>query len=103
MSLKTTEVSRCLEKKLLFLGFELPDVLVIFLLLAALNLTLGRSEHKITLVWVPTLALALSLRIAKRGKPDNFLIHWVRFHTKPRVLSAFHQPSVWAAPPRISK
>ena len=53
MSLKSTPVSRCLEKKLLFFGYELPDVLAIFMLLAVLNLTLGRTEYKFLLVWLP--------------------------------------------------
>jgi hypothetical protein len=102
MGLKSTTVSRCLDKKLLFFGFELPDVLVIFLLLALLNLTLGQTEYKLALVWLPTLSLATLLRIAKRGKPDNFLVHWIRFKLRPRVLSAFPEPSVWISPPLLS-
>jgi uncharacterized membrane protein len=102
MGLKSTAVSRCLDKKLLFFGYELPDVLVIFLLLALLNLTLGQTDHKLSLVWLPTLSLAVGLRIAKRGKPDNFLIHWIRFQLRPQVLSAFPEPSVWVKPPRLS-
>lgn len=102
MSLRSTAVSRCLDKKLLFFGFELPDVLVIFMLLALLNLTLGQTEHKLSLVWLPTIALAIGLRIAKRGKPDNFLVHWIRFRFRPRILSAFPEPSVWVSPPLLS-
>lgn len=99
MHLKSTPVSRCLEKKLLFFGYELPDVVVIFLLLAGLNLAFGRTDHKLVLVWLPAIALAVTLRIAKRGKPDNFLIHWVRFQLRPRVLSAFPEPTVRFNPP----
>jgi uncharacterized membrane protein len=102
MSLKSTAVSRCLEKKLLFFGYELPDVLVIFLFLAVLNLTFGRTEYKFVLVWLPALTLAVALRIAKRGRPDNFLIHWIRFRIRPRVLSAFPEPTVRIYPPRTS-
>ncbi len=102
MALKSTAVSRCLDKKLLFFGYELPDVLMIFLILAFLDLTLGQTEHKLSLVWLPTLSLAVALRIAKRGKPDNFLVHWARFRMRPRVLSAFSEPSLWVSPPRIS-
>ncbi|MGK5085730.1 hypothetical protein WDW37_20770 [Bdellovibrionota bacterium FG-1] len=94
VSLRSTAVSRCLEKKLLFFGFELPDVLIIFIFLSALNLAFGRTHYRVVLVWVPALALAGALRGAKRGKPDDFLIHWARFHIGPRALYAFYQPTV---------
>ena len=102
MSLKSTEVSRCLEKKLLLFGYELPDVLIIFMFLAVLDLLFGRTDYKIVLVWLPVVTLAITLRIAKRGKPDNFILHSIRFRVRPRVLSAFPEPSVRISPPRIS-
>lgn len=102
MGLKSTEVSRCLEKKLLLFGYELPDVLIIFMLLAVLDLLFGRTDNKFVLVWLPVVVLAIALRIAKRGKPDNFLLHSIRFYVRPRVLSAFPEPSVRIHPPRIS-
>lgn len=103
VQLRSTEVSRCLEKKILFMGYELPDVLAIFMFLAALNLAFGRTEYKFALVWLPTAALAVALRLAKRGKPDGFLIHWVRFQIRPRALFAFPEPSTRINPPHISK
>lgn len=103
MGLKSTPVSRCLDKKLLFFGYELPDVLIIFMLLAVLNLVFGQTEYKFSLVWLPVAALAIFLRIAKRGKPDNYLVHWIQFRVKPRVLNAFPEPSVRISPPTISK
>jgi hypothetical protein len=93
LGLHSTSVSRCLEKKILFLGFELPDVLAIFLCLSVLNLLFGQSDWKLALVWLPSTALALGLRLAKRGKPDGFLIHWVRFQLRPGVLFAFDEPT----------
>jgi hypothetical protein len=101
--LQSTTVSRCLEKKILFVGFELADVLTIFLLLALLNLAFGRTDYKLLLVWLPTVALAVALRLAKRGKPDHFLVHWVRFQLRPRVLFAFYEPTARIIPPRIEK
>lgn len=103
MGLKSTPVSRCLDKKLLFFGYELPDVLIIFMFLAVLNLAFGQSNYKITLVWLPAASLAIALRIAKRGKPDNYLLHLIRFKIKPRILSAFPEPSVRITPPSISR
>lgn len=101
MGLRTTSVSRCLEKKLLFFGYELPDVLAIFMLLAVLNLVFGQSDYKFVLVWFPTAFVAIALRIAKRGKPDNFLLHSARFQMRPKVLSAFPEPTVRLRPPSL--
>lgn len=101
--LQSTAVSRCLDKKILFVGFELADVLMVFLLLAMLNLAFGRTDYKLLLVWLPTVALAVALRLAKRGKPDNFLVHWARFQLRPRVLFAFYEPTARINPPRIEK
>ncbi len=60
-------------------------------------------EHKFVLVWIPPVILAAALRVAKRGKPDGFLLHWVRFRVRPRVLSAFPEPTARIHPPTISK
>jgi hypothetical protein len=103
MGLNSTAVSRCLEKKLLFFGYELPDVLVIFLFLAALNLAFGRGNHKLALIWFPAVLLAVAVRVVKRGKPDNFLIHWIRFRMRPKGLSAFPEPTVRPKPPTTAK
>ncbi len=46
MAIKTTHVSKCLDKKLLVMGYEVPDLLAIFLLLSVLNLTIGQFGVK---------------------------------------------------------
>ena len=89
MALKTSEVYRCLEKKTLIFGFEMVDLFAVFLLLALLNFLFAGVRYKFLLAWGPALALALFLRIGKVGKPENYLLHWVRFHLSPGILSAF--------------
>lgn len=89
MSLKTTAVSQCLDKKLKFLGYEIPDLLFILSFLSLLNFLFGSLPWKLFIVWVPTLVLALVLRIGKHGKPDNYLLHKIRFVVQPKVLRAF--------------
>jgi hypothetical protein len=101
MSLHTTPVSRCLDKKLVLFGFEIPDLLAIFFVLSVLNYLLGWTGHRFFFVWCPSIALALTLRLGKRGKPENYLIHWLKFKLMPRYRAAFHEPSRYAAPPRI--
>lgn len=103
MGLKSTGVSRCLEKKLLLFGFELPDLLVIFFFLSVLNLILGSAGHDCLLIWLPATSLALGVRLAKAGKPDNYLIHLIRFKTRSHVLQAFPEPSIKVPPPKFAK
>jgi hypothetical protein len=102
MNLRTEPVSKCLEKKLLFLGFEVPDILAIFFLLSILNFLFGRTGAKFFLVWLPVLVLAAILRIGKRGKPDNYLVHLVKFHTRPKYLSGFLSPET-PRPPKLRR
>ena len=89
MALKTSEVYRCLEKKTLVFGFELVDLFLVFSVLAALNFILGNIPYKFLWTWGPAMALGLFLRIGKRGKPDNYLLHLARYHFSPGILSAF--------------
>ncbi len=103
MEIKSTPVSKCLDKKMMVLGFEVPDLLIIFLTLSVLNLLFGTTTLKAFLVWLPTLALALLLRLGKRGKPENYLIHWLRFQIRPGHLPAFSESKEWEFPPRLKK
>lgn len=101
--MRANSVSKCLDKKLILFGFEVMDVLVIFMVLSVLNLIFGNSSMKLLFVWIPTVSLALVLRYGKRGKPDKFLIHWLRYQIKPGVLSAFPEPSVLVPPPQLHR
>lgn len=100
MALRSEPVSKSLEKRFLILGFEVPDILAIFLLLSILNFLFGQTEFKFALVWLPVLIVAATLRIGKRGKPDNYLIHLAKFHARPRYFSAFKEPEIPPPPQR---
>lgn len=95
MSLNTTLVSRCLEKKMRIMGFEIPDLLALFLFLSILHFIFGRSESQFFLVWLPFLCAAAAIRAAKVGKPENFFVHWIKHHFTPKRLSA------WVTPERL--
>jgi hypothetical protein len=103
MALRSQPTSQSLERKLLILGYEIPDVLAIFLLLSILNFTFGQTNLKIFLVWLPVVVVAIVLRVGKRGKPDNYLIHLCKFHLRPKYLSAFKDPSITNPPPKLRK
>jgi len=89
MALKTSEVYRCLEKKTLVFGFEILDLFLVFVVLAVLNLLFKNMPYKFLLTWGPSIALGVFLRFSKAGKPDNHLVHLIRFQFAPGVLSAF--------------
>lgn len=103
MALKVTSVSQCLEKKLQVMGFEIPDLLFIFFLLSILNFIFGAGAGKFFLVWLPTLAVALAIRLGKRGKPDNYILHLGRFWLRPKALWAFLESKAFKAPPFLKK
>ena len=83
------------------MGFEVPDVLAIFLLLSILNFSFGQTNHKLLFVWGPVVVAAITLRLGKRGKPDNYLVHLGKFHIQPKYLSAFQDPKITIAPPKL--
>lgn len=86
--LLASRVPRALEMKTKLFGFELPDLLLIFLNLSVTNLIFGASSLRYLLVWGTTLGLALFLFFAKRGRPDSYLQHLGEFLTVPSYRAA---------------
>jgi hypothetical protein len=86
--LLTSKVPRSLEKKTRLFGFELADLLLVFLYLALSNLIFGQTSLKPLLVWGGTIAIGCGLYFLKRGKPDGYLQHYGEFLYSPSVLSA---------------
>jgi hypothetical protein len=105
MELRSVNVSKCLDKRLVLFGFEVYDLLAIFLTLSVLNLIFGQASTvmKLLFVWLPTITIALVLHYGKKGKPEMFLVHWVRFQIKPGTLNAFHEPTLVVPPPKIGR
>ncbi len=91
MGLETSTVNKSLDKRLKLLGYEIPDLLVIFLVLSLSNFLF--SEISLLLVVAPAAILAGILRFGKVGKPDNYLVHWIRYQVRPRIYSAFPEPT----------
>ena len=103
MSLITTPVSKCLDKKTKIFGFEMADILLVFILLAVLNLFFGKTDQKLLLVWLPPAILALIFKYGKKGKPENFIVHWLRFQFAPGVYSAFKEAKSNPFPPKLKR
>jgi hypothetical protein len=83
-----SKVPRALETKTKLFGYELADLLIIFLYLAISNLIFGMTKLKIPIVWGGTLVISATLYFMKRNKPDNYLQHWGEFTRTPGILSA---------------
>ena len=103
MELKTTEVSRCLDKRMEMLGFEIPDLLIIFITISVLNFIFSTSDMRWLFVWTSSLLLTGIIKWSKKGKPDNYLVHWLRFQIKPGILKAFNEPTYNLPSPSLSK
>jgi hypothetical protein len=89
MEIKTSQVYKCLEKKTLIFGFEIFDVFLVCILLSVLNIVFSTSDWKLFYTWLPVAGVAIGLRTFKRGKPDNYLLHYLRFQFSPGIYSAF--------------
>lgn len=101
MSLRTSSVSRCLDRKFRVLGFEAPDLLALLLTTGTLKVIFTGTGLELYFVWIPAAAAAVSLRLIKRGKPDDFLKHLIRFHFLPKNWMAFQGPTKWNRLPRL--
>jgi hypothetical protein len=88
MSLTVSKVPRALEIKAKLFGFELGDLLIVFLYLGLSNLIFGQTRLKFPLVWMGTLAIAGTLYFVKRDKPENYLQHAGEHMFSPGVLAA---------------
>lgn len=86
--LLSSRVPRALEMKTKLFGYELADLLLIFLTLSVTNLLFGASSLRYLLVWGTTISLALFLFFAKRGRPDSYLQHLGEFITQPSYRAA---------------
>lgn len=88
MSLLVSKVPRSLEMKTCLFGFELGDLLFVFLYLALSNLVFGQTRLKFLFVWVGTAALGMTLHFLKRGQADHYIQHVGEHLSTPGVLSA---------------
>lgn len=90
---ESTPVNRSLDRKSTIVGLELIDIFAIVSLCSLLNLVFGHTAFKLYLVFLPTVVTAAFLIVGKRGKPEGFLLHFLRFHFQPRHLSCFFDDS----------
>jgi len=94
--LEVSQVNRSLERKTMILWLELIDVFIIVTTTSVLNLLFGQTTLKTYLVYLPALILTVTLILTKRGKPENFLLHFLRYNLRSKHLTCFERgPSTY--------
>lgn len=88
--LQVSKVSRSLERKLLIFWLEITDIFFLVILCSVLNLFFGGTSVKVYLVYLPTLICTISLILIKKGRPDGFILHFLRYHLGPKNMTCFH-------------
>ncbi len=90
--MQTSTVHRNLDTKLKIFGFELFDLLTVLIFSAVMNLLFGRTSLSFITVFVFPAILGAVIYFGKRGKPDNHLIHFVRYLMLPGAFSSGERP-----------
>ena len=62
------------------MGMEAHDLIFILLFASIMNLLFGGTRLAFYMVFVLPAFMVLGLWIGKRGKPDGFLLHWLRYY-----------------------
>jgi hypothetical protein len=92
VELNTSTTQRGLNVKMKIGGFEALDLIACLILCAALNLFFGNMSFGIPIVFgVPAFFLT-SLYFGKRGKPDEYLKHLLRFY----LTTGYHSAAEFA-------
>ena len=86
--LKTSTVHRKLDAKFKIGGIEATDLLAVLILAAIMNLFFGRfSFGPIFIFGLPTILFCI-LYFGKRGKPEGYLMHGLKYYLSPGELWA---------------
>ncbi len=91
--LKTSVVHRKLDAKFKIGGMEATDLLAVLLSAAIMNLFLGQTAVGPIFIFGVPGVLFCALYFGKRGKPDGFLSHALKFYLSPGELWAGEKAS----------
>jgi len=88
LSLEQSKVHRNLDGAIKVMGLEAPDLILVLMVAAVMNLFFGQTSLVLITVFGIPLLLLFTLYFGKKGKPENYLIHLVRYLVTPRFFSA---------------
>ena len=86
--LKTSQVHRRLDAKFKVGGIEAADLFGVLILAAVMNLFLGRVPFGAVFIFGIPAALFVGLYFGKRGKPDGYLPHAIKFYLSSGEIRA---------------
>lgn len=89
MELNTSTTQRGLKVKMKVGGFEALDLISCLILCAVLNLLFGKMSFGIPVIFGVPAFFLVCLYFGKRGKPDDYLKHLLRFY----LTTGFHSAS----------
>jgi len=93
MNFNTSTVQRNLDAKLKIGNIEAFDLLIALICGAVMNLFFSGTALEMPLViGVPAVILA-TFYFGKRGKPEKYLPHLLRYHLEPAFFSAGEEPT----------
>lgn len=91
--MNTSTVQRNLDARLKIGNIEALDLLIALICGAVMNLFFSGTVLEMPLViGVPVLILAVCY-CGKRGKPEKYLPHLLRYHLEPAFFSAGEEPA----------
>lgn len=79
MSLETSTVHRNLEVKMRVFGLEAFDILSVLIFSAIMNMLFGQTTLAPVFVFILPGLVLMTLVLGKKNKPDDYLIHLVRY------------------------
>lgn len=88
MDLKNSQVHRNLDAKFKIGGIEASDLIGVLILAAVMNLFFGRVPFGALFIFGIPAALFVALYLGKRGKPDGYLNHAIKFYLSTGELHA---------------
>ena len=93
MEINTATVQRNLDAKLKIGNIEALDLLIALICGSMMNLIFGGTALELPLVvGMPMLILAVCY-FGKRGKPEKYLPHLLRFYVSPGFFAAGEEPA----------
>lgn len=90
--LARSPVQRNLDAKFKIGGLEALDLIAALLFGAIMNLFFSGTPIGMVLVVVGPLLISGFLYFSKKGKPDNYLAHFIKFYLEPGALLAAKSP-----------
>ncbi len=88
MRLRESSIHRRLDAKMKVGGMEAPDLLGVLIFAAIMKLIFGRMSFAFVFVIIIPLLLLIAIYFGKRGKPDDFMLHFAKFYLTPGFYAA---------------